>query len=166
MRRLRRGCLRIGPDEAADIGQGENARALVDVDDAGLDRRDRRARLGVGEAHILVGAKAPSIDRQLGKPHLGAGVGEGCRQSRGLELAENALNVIVAGADREVGDVRRGRRVEGAESKAEIAGRPAGRSDDVGRKAPQLIKHQGGLLVPVGIELNAALLGDDAAEVF
>ena len=72
----------------------------------------------------------------------------------------------MAGTDGEVGDARRRQRAEGAEPKAEIAGRPAGGSDDVGRQTPQLMEHQGGLLVPVGIELNAPLLGDDAAEVF
>ena len=117
--------------------------------------------------HMLTGAKGPAVDRQLERSrNLAAGVDKGRRQPAGLELAENALDVVVAGADREVGDALSGRRIEGRQAKAQIAGRPAGGADEVGRQAPQLMEHERGLLVQVGIELNAALLGDDAAEMF
>ena len=98
--------LRIGADEGTDVGQDENARSMVDVDNSRLHRRDLRGRIGIGQADILVGAKRPSIDREVGELHLGLGVGKGYRQPRGIDLAEDAVYVVVPRPYDEVGGIR------------------------------------------------------------
>lgn len=109
-------------------------------------------------------AKSPAVHREIVELHLALAVGKGYRQPRGIQLAEDAVDIVMTCADAEIG-IGRDRRVKRSELEAEIIRRPSGRADDVGGKTPELIEQDRGLLVPVGIELNAALLSDDAAEV-
>ena len=86
-----------------------------------------------------------------------------------LVFAEESVHPIPSGSDRQFRDClrrwRRRRRPLDTDRETEVVCRAAVRSDHVGGELAQIVEQDGGLLVVVGVEQDAALLHEHHGEV-
>ena len=168
-RRAQRGLGQVGLRQERRRRPQAWARGPVEGAHVGVERHDQGRLVG---ARDLVELGRDAVGRELGpaaRRETRVVVGpafqldllrarERCdRKLRCLQLAEDAVDVETAGREREVGLVRRRR-----DSEAARGLRRSGRADRVGRLGAVQVRLDVGLFVPVGVELDAALLHEDA----